>query len=151
MVIPVMQCVDFLLGMLPALAWIVTWGTLTGILSMLVYWRLSPQQRLAEVTRQAMVARQELQSFDGEEIRVYGRLTLRALACSLTQIRLVLLPTALAMVPIISIAISVDYSYDFPHRPLWNRELDWWNTWATAFWAPLGIAALAMKIGFRIK
>jgi len=104
------QSVDFVMAFLPALAWVVIWGALTGILSMLVYWRLSPQTRLAEITCQATVARRELQSFDGDDIRVYGQLTARALALSLTQVRLVVFPTLLAMIPVRG------------HRCLWNGD-----------------------------
>ena len=149
--IPLLDAVDTTVNQLPLLLWIIVWGALVGGLSMLVYWKCSPQERLGEISQRAGDARQALQRFDGDELGVYRQLAMRAVGLSMTQLRLVLLPTALAVLPIALVAWCIDYRYDPGTHPLWGDQTSWWNSWATVFWGALGLSALAVKLGFRIK
>ncbi len=142
---------QLLLAANPSIALVIFVGSITGVASMLAYWRLSPQSRLADIGQQATIARRQLNAFDGEEFSDYQQLAYRAVALSWTQLRLVLLPTLLAMMPVLGLAYWIDHWFQLGQRPLWVGEATWFNSWATLYWGPLAIAALAMKLGLGIK
>ncbi len=140
-----------LLGAIPSLVLVVLVGCMTGVASMLAYWRLSPQGQLESVGERATMARRQLHAFDGDEFGEYQQLAYRAVALSLTQLKLVLLPTLIAMLPVFGLAYWLDHLFQLGHRPLWDGDTTWLNSWATLFWGPLAVAALAMKLGLGIK
>ena len=132
------------------LAWIIAWGTIAGVGSMLLYWWASPQTRIAEVNSQAAQARRELQSFDGSDARIVWTLAKRAVGLCLRQIGLVIGPTALAVIPVIVLAWLVDLTFNLSDNLL-SFGPAWLPSGQTTFWLPLSLSALAVKLYFRIK
>ncbi|MCA9265046.1 MAG: hypothetical protein KDA60_14400 [Planctomycetales bacterium] len=140
-----------LLSWSPPLAGVFAFGVLVGMVSMLIYWWLSPQEKIADVQQQAAVARKALQAYDGDDIRMVGALSKRAFGLSFLQIGLVLGPTLAAIVPMLAAAYWADQHYHLAERELFARGPSWCRSWHTAFWTPLCLAAITLKLRFGIK
>jgi hypothetical protein len=126
-------------------------GMLVGAASMLVYWWLSPQSLLAEVSARAAEARLDLQRFDGTDVGVVWSMTKRALRLSIRQIALAILPTAAAIIPVIALAWLMDDWFDPPGGPGSPIGPAWLAPGHAAFWTSLCVSALLVKLRFKIK
>ena len=126
-------------------------GMLIGIVSMMVYRVTSPQERIAEVSAGVRESRLLLSRVDDSDIRVVWALSKRALGLSLQQLLLMIAPTALAVTPTFTAAWGVDRLFDLSGHSLGNFGPTWLTSGHTAFWVPLCLAALAVKLRFNIK
>jgi hypothetical protein len=130
---------------------VVVGGAVAGVASMLIYWQMSPQARIADVTARAARARHEIHQFDGGDVRVVGSLAKRAFGLSFQHLGLVIVPTAVALIPVFALAYWVDHAFDLSNCSLFSGGPECLRTWHTAFWLPLGISSLAVKLCFRIR
>jgi hypothetical protein len=127
-------------------------GTLTGAMSMLLYTRLSPQPRIAELGAQAAEARSALHRFDGDDLRVIWSLTRHSIGCSLRQAGLILAPALGAALPVLGAAWLTVLAFDRCEGSLApGSAADWLFSGHVAFWVPLGVSALAVKWAYGIK
>lgn len=122
-------------------------GAVTGVLAMLIYARLSPQEDVAALKEQAREARRELNAYEGTDMSEVWKLTRRSLAIGLEQVRRVLVPTIVAGIPILIIMVLIEPQVeDVLHfGPSWIRA------WYVVFIATLSVSALAVKILFDIE
>jgi hypothetical protein len=125
-------------------------GLLTGALTMLLYARVSPQERLSVLSQRVTAARSELNQFDGADGQVMWNLARRALLLSLQQVSLTFVPTLLAMVPVLVIAACLEHWLRLSEWALWNCGPPWLATGYTAFWLPLCVTALIVKWKLKI-
>ena len=133
-------------------AWVAVLGGMTGILTMLLYAKISPQSRLAVLSRQATEARQTLSRFDGGNIREVLSLTGHALKLSLRQMGLILGPTLLAGAVVLGVAWLVGVVFELSQLtfgPAWAPS--WLFGGYAAFWVPLTLGAIVLKVGLKIK
>ena len=125
-------------------------GVLTGVLTMLLYARVSPQERLLLLTQRVTAARAELNRFDGGDGQMVWTLARRALLLSLQQVGLTFFPTLVAMIPVLLVAAGLEHGLRLSEWTLWNFGPTWLATGYTAFWLPLGVTALIVKWKLKI-
>ena len=125
-------------------------GILTGVLTMLLYARVSPQERLLLLTERVTAARAELNRFDGADGQMVWTLARRALLLSLQQVGLTFFPTLVAMIPVLLVAACLEHGLRLSEWTLWNFGPTWLATGYTAFWLPLGVTALIVKWKLKI-
>jgi len=133
----------------PALTALV--GAATGVASILLYRRLSPQARLTELAGRLSEARGELNRFDGTDVRVVWSLTRQAVGLSLKQVALVAGPTVLAVAPVLLVAWALDSWIDLSRHVLPLPGPEWLGSGHVLFWGPLCVAALVVKLWLKIK
>ncbi len=109
---PLFSWVDaVLMGPLPPLMRLCFWGVFGGGLSMLIYQVLSPQDRLAQVKKQAARALKTLAGYDGDFEGLWPLLK-NSIGLSLKQIGLALGPTIAASLPVLFILVWMSNTYD---------------------------------------
>ncbi len=113
-----------------SVAWAMLLGALSGIMSMLYYSHLSPQEKLKALKGQTHALRRELANYDGD---FAGALTLskQNLHLSLQSLICVFWPSLLAGLPVLTGLFFVGDQY-------------------LAFIAATSVAALTTKFAFRI-
>jgi hypothetical protein len=127
---------------LPAFARLVLYGVTLGALSMLIYWKLSPQRRLAALKHEIGDARRALRAHNGSDGRETLRLSGRAVSLSLRQLLLVAGPTVLAAAPVVLAMVCIG--------PAFGPAVKWTRSWELPFMAGLSTAALGMKFALKI-
>ena len=130
---------------------VVACGMLAGVASMLIYWRLSPQARISQTQVLAAEARHQLNRFDGDDVKVFASLAKRAFGLSFQHLGLVLLPTLVAIIPVLLAAFWMENLLDHSAPLLLNFGPHWLRSGHTIFWLSLGLAALSVKLRFGIK
>lgn len=100
---------------MPRVARLVLWSAVAGALTMLIYAALSPQQRIRRIKQELLVARRDLDQFDGEFADAWPRMR-RMLALAFGQLGLVIGPAGVALAPMILVVgwIAQTYGYAFP-------------------------------------
>lgn len=113
-----LSTLDAWLAFLPAWLRIALYGGATGAGAMLLYGRLSPQDRLEGIQRALAEARARVHQAQGEDVGEIGRLVKASLGLAFRQVRLVLLPTILASLPVLlAIAwLEASYSHALPRE-----------------------------------
>lgn len=102
---------------LPRVARLVLWSAVAGALTMLIYAALSPQQRIRRIKQDLLLARRDLDQFDGEFADAWPRMR-RMLGLAFGQLGLVIGPAGVALAPMILVVgwIAQTYGYAFPDR-----------------------------------
>ena len=97
---------------------LVLWGLIGGVGSMVLYWLLSPQAKIAGAKMAAARARRALDAHEGEFADAWP-LIRDLLRQALRQLGLVLGPALLASAPAICLLawLSSAYEYSFPNAP----------------------------------
>jgi hypothetical protein len=105
----------WLAAVLPAVWRLVLWGVVAAVVTMALYWRLSPQQRLGEAKRRLAASKVALDRFDGE-FKDALPLMRTMLSQALRQVGLVTGPAIIAMLPVLCLVtwLSTTYGYSFP-------------------------------------
>jgi hypothetical protein len=100
---------------LPAAWRLMLWSVVAAVLTMALYWRLSPQKRIGEVKRQLAASKVALDRFNGD-FQDALPLMRTMLSQALQQVGLVVGPALVAMVPVLCLItwLSTTYGYSFP-------------------------------------
>jgi uncharacterized membrane protein (DUF106 family) len=122
-------------------------GAITGVLSMLIYARLSPQQDLAVLKDKGKQARRELNAYEGTDMAEVWRLTRQSMSLGLQQMRCVLVPTVVAGIPILIIMMLIEPQVE----DVLNFGPGWMRAWYVVFIGTLSISAFAVKLLFDIE
>jgi hypothetical protein len=124
------------------------WAASSGVLSMLLYKWTSPQARIRALDAETAAARQALARHDGEFTDALPLIRTNLLL-ALRRVRVALVPSLLAGVPVIVCLIGLETSYGtfefLPWGPAWLR---WW---LTGFIVISSVAAVTTKFALRIK
>jgi hypothetical protein len=127
-------------------------GGLTGISSILLYAKVSPQSRLADLGKQASEARLALNRFDGEDLREVLSLSWHAVKLSLRQMGLILGPTLLAGAVVLGVAWLAEFAFPLSQVRFGPSYLPAWLCGGyAAFWIPLTVGAVGSKWLLKIK
>lgn len=113
---PLFGAVDGLLeGFLPPLIRLVLWGILAGWLTMIVYRRLSRQDRIGELKSEQKAQQKLIAEFEGEFNELMP-LIRKALLTGLNQLGLALGPALLATIPVLFLIVWVagEFGYQAP-------------------------------------
>jgi hypothetical protein len=91
------------------------WGAAGAVLSMALYWALSPQERIARIKAEALAARQELDAYDGALGDAWPMIG-RMLRLAFRQLAVVTWPAVLASLPVLCLIVwvSTAYGHSFP-------------------------------------
>jgi hypothetical protein len=91
------------------------WGAAGAVVSMALYWALSPQARIARIKSEALAARQRLEAYDGAFADAWPLIG-RMLRLSLRQLAVVTWPAVLASLPVLCLIVwlSTAYGHSFP-------------------------------------
>jgi hypothetical protein len=126
-----------LAAVLPALGRLVLWSIVAAVLSMALYWWLSPQKRIVEAKRRLAASKGALDHFNGD-FKDAWPLMRTMLSQALRQVGLVTGPALVAMVPVLCLIawLSTTYGYSFPETGAAIRM----QTFPETFWATLSPA-----------
>ena len=109
---PLFAAMDSVLGMaLPPALRLVIWGILAGWLTMIVYRRLSNQEKISELKAQQKVQQKKIAEFDGEFENLMP-LIRHTLALGFRQLGLALGPALLSTVPVLFLIVWVAGAFD---------------------------------------
>jgi hypothetical protein len=99
----------------PSTARLVLWGLVSAVVSMGLYWLLSPQRKIAQVKESALQARRALDSYEGDFAGAWPRMR-EMLRLSLKQVGIVTWPAIAASLPVLCLLVwmSTAYGYHFP-------------------------------------
>jgi hypothetical protein len=113
---PVLAWLDVrLAAALPAVWRLVLWSVVAAVLTMALYWWLSPQKRIGEAKRRLAESKGALDRFNGE-FKDALPLMRTMLSQALRQVGLVSGPALVAMVPVLCLIawLSTTYGHNFP-------------------------------------
>lgn len=113
---PLYETMDGLLaGVIPPVGRVIVWAFLGAGASMLLYWALSPQSRIADAKAGAQAARRALNEHDGD-FDDAGPLIANLFRTSFRHIGLVLPATLAASLPMLTLLVWLDtsYAHDLP-------------------------------------
>jgi hypothetical protein len=113
---PALTWLDMRLAVVLPAAWrLVLWSVVAAVLSMALYWWLSPQKRIGEAKRQLAASKGALDRFNGE-FKEALPLMRAMLSQALRQVGLVVGPALVAMVPVLCLItwLSTTYGHSFP-------------------------------------
>ncbi len=91
---------------------LILWGLVAAVLSMGLYWLLSPQEKLTDVRTRALAARKNLNAFDGEFADAWP-LMRSMLGLSLRQLAMTTLPAVLASLPVLALIVWLGTAYGY--------------------------------------
>ena len=113
---PLFSAVDNLMGGLPAYPRLLIWATLTGIISMVLYWLCSAQEKTGAAKERALEARRRMAAYEGTEFDEMWPLAKESLAASGKHFGIVLGPALLSSLPALAIIvwISNQFGYTLP-------------------------------------
>ena len=83
---------------------LILWALVSAVISMGLYWLLSPQAKIADVKSRAVEARRALDAYDGEFAGAWPRIS-EMLRLSLQQVGIVTIPAVLASLPILCVLV----------------------------------------------
>ena len=138
-----------------SLAWLVsdqlrlvTWASLSGVLSMLLYKFTSPQMRIRELDAEAAAIRKSLAAYDGEFAEALP-LIRSNLTVALKRLRAAFAPALLSGLPILLCLIGLDAAYHDVRWIGWGPQ--WFSWWVTGYLLFSTVAALTVKVALRLK
>lgn len=137
------------LGFAPDWLLVAVAGLVGGAVTMLLYKRLSPQNRLTELKTETLAARKEMQAYDGTELAVVLGLMRRSVSLAFQQVRLIFVPTMIAALPIIGLGVLFDYAYG--EAAIVDVGPDWFRPWPAVFLIALSVSAIVTKVAFKIE
>ncbi len=113
---PLYSAIDSLLDFLPLYARLLFWAVVTGIISMVLYWVCSAQDKVEAAKQRALSARRAMASYNGTEMNEMLPLAKESLAASGKHFLIVLGPAVLSSLPALTLIVWVSnhFSYELP-------------------------------------
>jgi hypothetical protein len=113
---PLFTALDSLIGGVPAYPRLLIWAVITGIISMLLYWLCSAQDKVGAAKQRAIDARKEMAGYEGAEFGEMWPLAKESLAASGKHFIVVLTPAVVSSLPALTLIIWVSgaFSYQLP-------------------------------------
>jgi hypothetical protein len=108
----VFNSIDHLCSGLPVSARLGLYGLFTGVLAMLLYWLLSPRDRILGVKADIAQAQQALRAYKGTDPREILRLSGKSISAAIRQILLLLGPTLIATAPVLLVMAWLESTYN---------------------------------------
>lgn len=113
---------------------------------MWLYFKLSPQRKLAELSQRQKVSRLALKQYDGDMAGLY-RMIGNDLKISFTHMGLMLLPTLVAIAPVVYVMMGLTAHYPGDLLP-WHAE--WISDAEMLFLLVMLPVSLLIKFAFRV-
>lgn len=123
------------------------WAVMCGIISMTLYRRLSPQQKLITLKEAQKNSRSTLRNYDGDMAGLYVLIG-KDLNISFRHMGLMLIPTLIAITPVIYVMVELaDYYQDVRVLP-WHY--DWIGSVEILFLLVMLPVSLIIKFAYKI-
>jgi hypothetical protein len=110
---PLFAALDNLMGGLPAYPRLLIWATLTGIISMALYWLCSAQEKTGAAKERAIEARRRMAAYDGTEFDEMWPLAKESLVASGKHFGIVLGPALLSSLPALAIIVWISNAFGY--------------------------------------
>jgi hypothetical protein len=110
---PLFTALDNLISAVPDYPRLLVWGTLTAIISMVLYWVCSAQDKVAAAKQQAIAARKKMAGYDGTEFDEMLPLAKESLVASGRHFGIVLWPAVLSSLPAVAIIVWVSGQFGY--------------------------------------
>jgi len=143
--------VDAMMHSLPPTARLCVWAAVSGICSMLLYRRFSPQSELDGLISRIAENKKKMRDHEGsfDEALALSKESLRLAMKRLTSVAL---PSLAAGVPVILVMLWMEKAYaQLPAREYFPFGPEWMRGWLTVFMIVVSVAALSVKQALRIK
>ncbi|MCA9081161.1 MAG: hypothetical protein KDA58_11430 [Planctomycetaceae bacterium] len=144
-----MFAVPLFLVTLPTAAPLTACGLIAGAVSMWLYQRVSPQDRLNQLVAELEESRQAMQAYEGDFDGML-ELSKQNMWLSLKRVGYALGPSLIAGVPVIA-AFAWLGSTAWATGEAMPFGPDWVRSWITLFIVATTISALAIKWAFKIR
>jgi len=150
---PVMNAIMAgLQAVMPSWAVIACWSALTSVVVMLLYRRLSPQEKMTGMIQEMKPLQKKMLSLDISPEEATSA-SLEYLRLSLKRVGITLVPMLLSSLPALLVWVALDNFYqqaDVTVQVL-TATPEWMGHWLTVFLFFSIIFSLALKIVLRIK
>src|SRR5699024_3196358 len=106
---------DRVIGFLPPVARLIVWAVIGSVVSMALYWWLSPQERITRLKARLADAQRALDAHEGEFSEAFPLIG-TTLHLALKQVAVVTVPAVLASLPLLFLVVWVygAYAHAFP-------------------------------------
>lgn len=113
---PLYSAIDSLLDFVPLYGRLLFWAAITGVLSMVLYWACSAQDKVEAAKQRAIIARRNMAGYKGTEMNEMLPLAKESLAASGKHFLIVLGPAVLSSLPALTLIVWVSnhFSYELP-------------------------------------
>ena len=139
------------MGLAPPLVFIL-WGSLSGVLSMFIYKKTSPQEKIIKLKSEIHGAQKELAAFDGDFLEVLPKIK-NTLWLSLRQVGLSFAPTLVALIPMVLLFVGCE-ELNSAMKPEGADLLafgpPWIRSWVFVFLSSLFTSSVLIKFIFKI-
>src|SRR4051812_11229176 len=106
-----LNALDHAIDAIPLAVRLMLYGLIVGTLAMLIYWRLSSQQRIRKLREQISEAMRAQRAYTGTDPMHILKLSKQAIAPALKQVLLVLGPTLVGVLPVVLIMHWLQSTY----------------------------------------
>lgn len=124
-------------------------GLAAGVVSMWLYQRSSPQDRIAELMAQSVSLQQQMQAYDGDFDGML-KLSRENLQVSLRRLGYAIGPSLLAGLPVIALLWVIGETSLSQHEFM-SVGPTWVRSWLMLFMVATTVSALAYKSAFRVR
>lgn len=100
-------------NLIPAGLRVTLYGLITGVLAMLLYWRISQQARIRALKAQISQNQLALRAYDGANLAQMMRLSWQAVSPAARQVLLVGAPTLVSAIPVLLMMAWLESSYSY--------------------------------------
>jgi hypothetical protein len=143
----IVASIDASMGGIPFLLRLIIWAIASAGISMALYARISPQQKLTHMKATQKETRRQLMRYDGNWDGLQA-LIIKDLSLALKQVGTVLLPFIISVAPMIWLMLQLAALYEgqtySSFGPDWMRGFEFWYILVVI------IASLIIKIKFKI-
>ena len=139
---PVYLVNTWLLLVFPAWLVVAVWSVLSAAVSMLLYKRLSPQQKIAELTITIKNLQRQLLASDASPQELSGVMK-RYISLSFSKVVVVLLPSLVSALPFLLVIPGLERS--FSQMDIIHFGFDWMRQWIT------GVVFFALTTSLLLK
>lgn len=112
---PVFRFVDSLLSFLPDFVRLCLWGALAGLVTMLIYKKLSRQDKITQMADEVKAIKARLDVMDVSD-KEYKSLIMQSLKLGMKRLKVSIGPALISAIPVIFLAIYIEghYAYSDP-------------------------------------
>jgi hypothetical protein len=107
---------------LPLIVRLIFWGAASGIIAIVLYAKISPQKKIADLKKRALILKKELKNID-LEFKDFYSISVRNLKNSLEQLFLVTGPAVASAIPVLMVAIWLQFYFGYAPPQKISKEL----------------------------
>ena len=125
-------------------------GAANGVLSILIYKFVSPQERIAHVLTASAQLQAQIKCYDGDLAGMI-RLSWKNVVLACRRVWLAFIPSLLAGLPVLASMAWLASDIDDSAREWIHVGPAWVRSWMAVFVLALSVSAMATRIGLRVR